>query len=183
MAITELDLLREVSHRFGDAGIEFMLTGSVAMNYYAQPRMTRDIDLVVALTPRDAELVVRLFRTDFYLDPDMVALAIAHQSMFSLIHFDSVIKVNCMVRKDEPFRLEEFSRRRQIFLEDFHPWIVSREDLILSKLAWAKDSLSDIQLMDVGNLLSSECEFDYIRTRAELLSVGGLLEDLIKRHE
>jgi hypothetical protein len=28
-----------------------MLTGSMAMNYYAQPRMTRDIDVVVALHP------------------------------------------------------------------------------------------------------------------------------------
>jgi hypothetical protein len=37
-----------------------MLTGSMAMNYYAQPRMTRDIDLVVELGPKDVEKVVRL---------------------------------------------------------------------------------------------------------------------------
>ena len=33
-----------------------MLTGSMAMNYYAEPRMTRDIDLVIALCPEDAAL-------------------------------------------------------------------------------------------------------------------------------
>jgi hypothetical protein len=33
----ELDILREVSDRLESAGIAFMLTGSVAMNYYAQP--------------------------------------------------------------------------------------------------------------------------------------------------
>ena len=49
MLETELDVLRDVSRRLETAGIKFMLTGSVAMNYYAQPRMTRDIDLVVAL--------------------------------------------------------------------------------------------------------------------------------------
>ena len=54
MAKTELDLLREVSHRLGDAGIAFMLTGSVSMNYYAQPRMTRDIDLAVAKSAPNA---------------------------------------------------------------------------------------------------------------------------------
>jgi hypothetical protein len=32
-----------------------MLTGSMAMNYYAQPRMTRDIDIVVELTPQDRD--------------------------------------------------------------------------------------------------------------------------------
>ena len=38
MIETELDVLRDVSRRLESAGISFMLTGSVAMNYYAQPR-------------------------------------------------------------------------------------------------------------------------------------------------
>ena len=57
----ELDIVRDVSTRLDGAGIAFMLTGSMAMNYYAQPRMTRDIDLVVALTPAIAGKVVDLF--------------------------------------------------------------------------------------------------------------------------
>lgn len=44
---TELDILRDVSQRLDSAGIAFMVTGSVALNYYAQPRMTRDIDVVM----------------------------------------------------------------------------------------------------------------------------------------
>lgn len=43
MIQTELDVLRDVSERLTSSGIAFMLTGSMAMNYYAQPRMTRDI--------------------------------------------------------------------------------------------------------------------------------------------
>jgi hypothetical protein len=34
----EIDIIREISQKFSQAGIEYMLTGSVAMNYYAQPR-------------------------------------------------------------------------------------------------------------------------------------------------
>ena len=45
----ELDILRDVVQRLSQAEIEYMLTGSFALNYYAQPRMTRDIDLVIAL--------------------------------------------------------------------------------------------------------------------------------------
>jgi len=74
MAQTELDVLRDVSQRLGGAGMAFMLTGSVAMNYYAQPRMTRDIDLVVALTPADTDTFVRLFETDYFVDRETVAL-------------------------------------------------------------------------------------------------------------
>ena len=183
MVQTELDVLRDVSGRLGGAAIEFMLTGSVAMNYYAEPRMTRDIDLVVALTPVDAETIVRLFEADYYVDPEMVAKAIQHRSVFNLIHFESVIKVDCIVRKDEPYRQEEFARRQEILLADFHTWIATREDLILSKLYWAKDSGSQVQLKDAGNLLTHECDFDYLRNRAGLLSVHNLLEDLLRRHE
>jgi hypothetical protein len=139
------------------------------MNYYAQPRMTRDIDVVVALTSAEAEVVVRLFEGDFYLDPETVARAI-------------VIKVDFIVRKDDPYRLEEFARRQEILIKDFHTWIVSREDLILSKLVWAKDSGSEIQLKDARNLLVRECDTGYLRSRAGLLSVLGLFEDLGKRH-
>jgi hypothetical protein len=36
----ELDIVRDVSQRLDRAGITYMLTGSRAMNYYAQPRMS-----------------------------------------------------------------------------------------------------------------------------------------------
>jgi len=51
----ELDVLKVVSHRLESAGIEYMLTGSYALAYYTTPRMTRDIDLVVALTDRNVD--------------------------------------------------------------------------------------------------------------------------------
>lgn len=63
--LNELDVLKDVSERLERAGIAYMLTGSVAMNYYAQPRMTRDIDLVVALAPEDGERVRQIFEPDY----------------------------------------------------------------------------------------------------------------------
>ena len=38
-----------VCARLERARIDYMLTGSMAMNFYAQPRMTRDIDLILAI--------------------------------------------------------------------------------------------------------------------------------------
>jgi hypothetical protein len=52
----ELLALQDLSARFEGAGIAYMLTGSLAMSYYARPRMTRDIDLVVALDAAAAAL-------------------------------------------------------------------------------------------------------------------------------
>src|SRR6476620_1163149 len=97
MIETELDVLRDVSRRLESAGISFMLTGSVAMNYYAQPRMTRDIELVVSLNETKTEGFFRLFEGDYYLDRQSVAYAISRHRMFNLIHSDAVIKIDCVV--------------------------------------------------------------------------------------
>jgi len=42
----ELKFLEYISTRLDSAGNPYMLTGSMAMMFYAVPRMTRDIDLV-----------------------------------------------------------------------------------------------------------------------------------------
>jgi hypothetical protein len=179
MIETELDVLRDVSRRLEGAGISFMLTGSVAMNYYAQPRMTRDIDLVVSLNGTQIEVFFRLFEEEYYLDRQSVADAISRHRMFNLIHNESVIKVDCVVLKTDAYRQEEFARRRKINLGDFETWIVSREDLILSKLFWARDSKSEMQLGDVRNLLSTDCDMEYVRSRAKTLKVDALLEEIL----
>jgi hypothetical protein len=179
MIETELDVLRDVSRRLEGAGIAFMLTGSVAMNYYAQPRMTRDIDLVVSLNETQIEEFCRLFESEYYLDRQNIINAVSRRGMFNLIHTDAVIKVDCVVLKPNAYREEEFARRRQINLGDFRTWIVSREDLILSKLFWAKDSKSEMQLGDVRNLLSTDCDLEYLRSRAKTLRVDALLEEIL----
>ena len=82
----ELEIVRDVSLRLEHGGLAYMLTGSMAMNYYAQPRTTRDIDIVVALVPQDADTIVRLFAPDYYVSRDAVSNSITHESLFNLIH-------------------------------------------------------------------------------------------------
>ena len=170
----ELDIVRDVSMRLEQARIAYMLTGSMAMNYYAQPRMTRDIDLVVALTPQDTDTVVRLFTPDYYVSRDAVRSSIADESLFNLIHQESVIKVDCIIRKSTPYRRAEFERRQRITIEDFSIWITSKEDLIISKLWWAKDSHSELQLRDVKNLADTGCDRAYVARWTQELGLSNL---------
>jgi hypothetical protein len=173
----ELDIVRDVSLRLEQGSLAYMLTGSMAMNYYAQPRMTRDIDLVVALTPQDIDKVVRLFTPDYYISRDAVSSSITHESLFNLVHQESVIKVDCIIRKNTPYRRAEFERRQRITIEDFSTWIVSKEDLIISKLWWAKDSHSEQQLRDVKNLASTGCDRAYIERWTRDLELNTLWQE------
>ena len=160
-----------------------MLTGSMAMNYYAQPRMTRDIDLVVKLASDQVDPLVSMFEAEYYVDRSAIARAIAQRSMFNLIHNETIIKLDCIVLKSDQYREEEFARRRLVSLGDFETWIVSREDLILSKLYWARDSKSELQLRDVKNLLTVDCDMPYLFSRAEYLGVKRLLIQVLRSHE
>ena len=65
----ELEVLLDVARRLDGARIPYMATGSIATNFYAVPRMTRDIDIVVELGQKDLGRVIPLLEADFYLDP------------------------------------------------------------------------------------------------------------------
>ena len=176
---TEIDIVRDVSNKFEQSGIGYMLTGSMAMNYYAQPRMTRDIDVVVAIKPNDVDRVVALFEPEYYVSKESIRESIEHESIFNLIHHESVIKVDCIVRKQNEYRKVEFERRQKVSILDFTTYIVSKEDLIISKLFWAKDSHSEIQLGDVRNLLATGYDEGYLRDWTRQLALDSLFQECL----
>jgi hypothetical protein len=172
----ELEVLTTVTGRLESAGISYMVTGSMAANYYAVPRMTRDIDIVVELSSADADRVIALFAEDFYVDLDAVRRSITDGTMFNLIHTALVVKVDFIVRKEAEYRREEFRRRRRVRIDDTAIFVTSPEDLIISKLDWARDTRSEIQLADVRNLLATTpgLDLEYVVrwvTRLELDSL------------
>jgi hypothetical protein len=178
--VNEIDVVRDVSTKFDQAAIEYMLTGSMAMNYYAEPRMTRDIDVVVAIGPDDEQRVIQLFQADYYVSERAVRESLARPSIFNLVHNQSVIKVDCIVRKSTDYRRTEFGRRQQIAILDFTTWIVSKEDLIISKLDWARDSHSELQLNDVKNLLMTGGDLNYLRRWTGELKLDRLLQECLR---
>ena len=138
--------------------------------------MTRDIDLVVELEEADVNRVVTLFHDEYYIDRDMVEQAVRNRSMFNMIHNALVVKVDCVVRKDSEYRREEFARRREVDIDGRRISLVAPEDLILSKLEWAKESRSQLQLGDVRNVLRSVHNLDhaYLNRWADRLGLAAL---------
>ena len=145
----ELLALRDVCARLDGAGIAYMLTGSLAMSFYARPRMTRDIDLVVALEPAKAEQLTGALGAEYHADAAATTAAIRGARPWNVIYLPSMVKIDLIPRKDTPYRRAEFERRRRVELAGVPLWIVSVEDLILSKLEWSRDSRSEQQRRDV----------------------------------
>lgn len=174
----EIVLLKLVCQRLEEVGIAYMLTGSLAANFYAVPRMTRDIDIVIEIDKLEIGKFCRYFENDFYFTKAAITEAIEHETMFNIIHNQSIFKIDFIIRKDSSYRDTEFRRRNRIKLDDMQIWIVAPEDLIISKVFWAKDSLSDLQLRDVKNLLASIKNLDekYISTWVQKLGLNAIYE-------
>jgi len=159
--------------------VPYMLTGSFAMAFYAKPRMTRDIDLVLAIGAEDVQPLTSALSGDFYVDPDAAREAIAQQRQFNLLHYASGIKIDLIVRKTAPYRHLEFDRRRRARLGDLEICVVSREDLVLSKLEWSKETESELQRADIRQLLDGSLDLDYLRQWAQVLEVDAVLLELM----
>jgi hypothetical protein len=84
----QLEVLKLVAVRLDRAGIAYMISGSIALSYYAQPRLTRDIDIIIELSPDDDERLAELFADDFYIDAETIRDAVALDGMFNVIHYD-----------------------------------------------------------------------------------------------
>ncbi len=172
----ELKVLKDVTQALNNSGISYMVTGSIAMNYYAFPRMTRDIDIVLEIQRNNIATIVSLFKDDYYIDQDSIERAVNKPGMFNIIHNEYVIKIDFIVKKPDEFRQIEFQRSRQIVIDKASMWIVSPEDLILSKLWWANDSQSEMQISDIKNLLDPTDDIDnlYIDEWVEKLNLRDI---------
>ena len=142
--------------------------------------MLRDIDIVVELNVIDVDKVFNIFKDDFYIDQKMIDNAISEEGIFNIIHNEKLIKIDFIIRKSSEYRKLEFNRRLPIDIVGIKMWLVSPEDLVISKLIWAKDNMSELQVNDIDNLLNAVRDIDrrYIEKWVTLLGLKNVYRRL-----
>lgn len=158
-----IDFLKILVLYFEKEKIPYMLSGSVAMSIYSLPRFTRDFDFVVYLRLKDVETLAAYFKEGYYCNEDSVREAVNNKGMFNIIDHKSSYKADFIILKDEPYRITEFERRRQIDFMDMKIYLVSPEDLILSKIIWIQQIQSNLQMEDIRILAEmKDLDWTYI---------------------
>lgn len=141
------------------AGIGYMLSGSFASAHYGAPRSTQDIDLVIDANPAQLRaLVGGLSNNEYYVDLDAAMEAHRRQSMFNVIDLATGWKIDLIIRKSRAFSREEFQRRQRASLHDVPLYVASAEDVVISKLEWAKSAQSRRQIEDAAAVLKMRWE-------------------------
>jgi hypothetical protein len=146
--------LKKVIEILDEAGVQYMLTGSLAAAYYAVPRATQDIDLVLETEAQGVDRLVGALRAEgWYVDKDAALEALRSRGQFNAIDPDSGWKADFLVRKERPFSREEFGRRQRISILGVDVAVATVEDVLIAKLEWARLGDSALQRRDVVQLL------------------------------
>jgi hypothetical protein len=169
--------IRRVLDALGNAGVPYMLTGSFASSFHGAPRTTQDVDIVIAPTLGSLQKLISEFPEDqYYVSREAALQAYGSESLFNVIDLNSGWKIDFIVRKSRPFSVEEFDRRREADLLGTTLYIASAEDVILSKLEWAKMASSERQITDVAGILrtqGTDLDLEYVERWVAMLLLLG----------
>src|SRR4051794_9562386 len=180
------DFLAAMAQLLEMSGIPFMVAGSYGSSHHGEPRNTHDVDLVVDPTREQLDSFLALLGDRYYVRRDAALDALRQRGMFNIIDFDEGWKADLIVRKDRPFSVEEFQRRRTAVLAGRPLPVVSPEDVILTKLEWNRITPSDRQLKDTFGVITAQAaklDRTYLRRWAPILGVEKELEELLRKAE
>jgi hypothetical protein len=140
MLAEPLLVVARVAAALEEAGVLYLVGGSLASSTYGIPRATQDVDLVAGLRQEHVAPLVRALEAEFYIDAGMVRDAIRRRASFNVIHLATAYKADIFILHASPWAREEMGRRRLETLDSedgaLHLYLSSPEDTILHKLEW-----------------------------------------------
>lgn len=132
--ITYWAVLAKVVQGLEASQIPYMIVGGLAAAYYGIPRATFDIDMVIAVDPKEPEpLVAILRRLQFDLSLDLARQLLRISNRIPTMR-PGGLRLDLWLIRSEYDRVAFARRKRATFSPRLKAWIATAEDTILSKL-------------------------------------------------
>jgi hypothetical protein len=186
------DFLRLVLEALNASAVDYMIVGAVSVWAWGEPRTTRDFDLVIHVPlhqmmtlSQELEKRAMLVPFDILLDSYIENRA---DTPVNAIHLYTGYKAELFLLRPElgdEYAMTAFSRRVQL---DLGPplgevFVISPEDLILSKLRFFKISHQPKHTRDIASIvleLAEELDRPYIETWAAQLDTLDLWQEILR---
>jgi hypothetical protein len=160
------------------AGIRYMVTGSVASTMYGEPRLTHDIDLVVACDDRQLVELAAAFPDDGYYCPPIEIMRLeAHRASrghFNIIHHESGFKADIYPVGRDPFLRWGLENALTVPLGDEPVRLAPPEYVIIKKLEYFREGGSYKHLDDIRHMLRESSALIDGEQLARLVAQFGL---------
>jgi hypothetical protein len=154
----ETDLFLLFIRPLNRAGVRYVIGGSVAAMFYGEPRLTRDVDVVVFLNEPGIRKLPEIFpAAEFYLPPFEVIVAEAareSRGQFNIIHMDTTFKADIYPTGRDEFNAWAFRNKRSVHYEGETLVLAPPEYVIVRKLEYFREGGSDKHLRDIRGMLN-----------------------------
>lgn len=157
--------------------IPYAVTGSFAIFRYGEARTTRDMDIIIDPSKQQLEQLILKVDDIAMAQMEVANEAFRRRTMFNIIGYETIEKIDLIFLTKEAYEQEKFMRRRREPLLGLQMDLVTPEDAIVSKLKWAKGSLSEMQLRDVTGMLVTQwdnLDWNYIEHWVEQLQIQNV---------
>lgn len=173
------ELLGHIVEILNSLQISYIVTGSIASMAYGEPRLTNDIDIVADVREKHVSGLLEAFPpSEFYISEDMIREAIRRKGQFNIIHPASGLKIDMIIKVDNPFNTSRFTRARQIYpSETYHANFAAPEDVIIKKMEYYKEGGSEKHLRDITGILKvtgDDIDYGYISGWSERLGLAEI---------
>src|SRR5438552_17615251 len=110
---SESEFLVDLLKRLNRANVSYMLTGSMASNYWGIPPTTHDLDFVLLLDAGDVDRFIAALTPGVFLQPESVLSAFNPPYQFNVLDEQSALKADFWMLRDDAFEQSAFRRRRK----------------------------------------------------------------------
>jgi hypothetical protein len=163
------------------AGIDHVVTGSVASMLYGEPRMTHDIDLVVDVASEQIGPLLASFPEENYYRPpaEVVSVEISRgqRGHFNLIHHSSGFKADIYLCGSDPLQRWALEHRRIIPVNGIDVRIAPPEYVIIRKLEYYRESGYQKHILDIEGMLRINAETISLPIISEWVQIFGLSKE------
>jgi len=136
------------------SGVRYFVTGSFASSAHGVPRSTNDIDIVIAPTPQQLDALLDQFpESEFGSSREDAFDALRQRSQFNVMDYGSHWKIDFILRQSTPFDASRFARRELVDIAGVRLYAASAEDVLITKLWWAKLGESERQIIDAAGII------------------------------
>lgn len=148
------DVFEKLRAALEAAAIPYFVTGSFASSAHGVPRATNDIDIVISPTHQQLrELLDHFPDSEYDTNKEAAFEAFARRSMFNIIDAASLWKVDLIFRQQTGFDASRFARRGVVEIAGVRLQTASAEDILITKLWWAKLGESERQINDAVGVI------------------------------
>jgi predicted nucleotidyltransferase len=143
---------KDILRIFNDCQVEYLIVGGYAVALHAEPRYTKDLDLWVRASQENAQAVFKALRTFGAPLTDLTADDFAREGYFYQIGVPPVRVDILMSIKGVQFQ-DAWARRVEVDFDGVKALFISKEDLIVAKLAAGRpQDIADAQTLALSEL-------------------------------